>query len=78
MQNLQSKLIAGGAVVILAAIGTVMNRQAARAQGQGGPTVTIGAPIPLPVTGTLVLQFRSSLTYLLDRGWGIESGQKIC
>jgi hypothetical protein len=47
MKNLRNKLIAGGAVVILAAIGTMMNRQAARADG--GTTVTIGAPIPLPV-----------------------------
>jgi hypothetical protein len=47
MQNLRNKLIAGGAVVILATIGTVMNRQAA--QAQGGPTVTIAAPLPLPV-----------------------------
>ena len=53
MQNLRNQLIAGGAVLILAAIGTMMNRQAAQAQGQGGPTVTIGAPIPLPVTGTV-------------------------
>ena len=49
MQNLRNKLIAGGAVVILAAIGTVMNRQAA--QAAGGPTVTIDpAQLPLPVT----------------------------
>jgi hypothetical protein len=53
MQNLRNKLIAGGAVLILAAIGTVMNRQAARADG--GPTVTIAAPLPLPVTGTVAV-----------------------
>ena len=53
MQNLRNKLIVGGAVLILAAIGSVMNRQAAQAQGPGGPTVTIGSPLPLPVTGTV-------------------------
>jgi len=52
MQNLRNQLIAGGAVLLLAAIGTVMNRQAARADVPG-PTVTIGAPLPLPVTGTV-------------------------
>src|SRR5215469_3934174 len=51
MQNLRNKIIAGGAVLTLAAIGTVMNRQAA--QAQGGPTITIGGPIPLPVKGTV-------------------------
>jgi hypothetical protein len=54
MQNLRNKLIAGSAVLILAAIGTVMNRQAARADVTG-PTVAIGAPLPLPVTGTVAV-----------------------
>jgi len=53
MQNLRNKLIAGGAILTMAALGTVMNRQAA--QAQGGPTVTIGAPIPLPVSGTVAV-----------------------
>ena len=53
MQNLRNQLIAGGAVLILAAIGTMMNRQAAQAQGQGGPTVTIDPnQLPLPVKGS--------------------------
>jgi hypothetical protein len=34
MQNLRNKLTAGGAVLILAAIGTMMNRQAAQALGR--------------------------------------------
>ena len=51
MQNLRNKLIAGGAVLLLAAIGTMMNRQAM--QAAGGPSVTIESPIPLPVTGTV-------------------------
>jgi hypothetical protein len=51
MQNLRNKLIAGGAVVILAAIGTVMNRQAA--QAQGGPTVTIAGTPNVNVANTL-------------------------
>jgi hypothetical protein len=50
MQNLRNKLIAGCAVLILAAIGTVMNRQAAQA---AGAPVNIESPIPLPVTGTI-------------------------
>jgi len=53
MQNLRNKLIAGGAVLILAAIGTMMNRQAM--QAAGGPSVTIESPIPLPVTGTVAV-----------------------
>ena len=53
MQNLRNKLIAGGAVMILAAIGTMMNRQAM--QAAGGPSVTIESPIPLPVTGTVAV-----------------------
>jgi hypothetical protein len=60
MQNLQNKLIAGGAVLTLAAIGTVMNRQAARADG--GTTVTIGAPIPLPVEARQVGTWNVGLT----------------
>ena len=36
MQDLRNKLIAGGAVLILAAIGTMMNRQAMR-QREGRP-----------------------------------------
>jgi hypothetical protein len=51
MQNFRNKLIAGGAVLVLAAIGTVLNRQAV--QAAGGPSVTIESPIPLPVTGTV-------------------------
>jgi hypothetical protein len=53
MQNLRNKLIAGGAVMILVAIGTVMNRQAM--QAAGGPSVTIESPIPLPVTGAVAV-----------------------
>ena len=53
MQNLRNKLMAGGAVMILAAIGTMMNRQAM--QAAGGPSVTIESPIPLPVTGTVAV-----------------------
>jgi hypothetical protein len=50
MQNLRDKLIAGGAVLILAGIGTMMNRQAAQA---AGAPVNIESPLPLPVTGTV-------------------------
>src|SRR6516164_126026 len=53
MQNLRNQLIAGGAVLLLAAIGTMMNRQAM--QAAGGPSVTIESPIPLPVTGTVAV-----------------------
>ncbi|HEY7338158.1 MAG TPA: hypothetical protein VH639_24940 [Bryobacteraceae bacterium] len=54
MQNLRNKLLVGGAVLTLAAIGTVMNSHPALGQGVGGPTVTINAgQLPLPVTGTL-------------------------
>jgi hypothetical protein len=56
MQNLRNKLIAGGAVVILAVIGSVMNSRQSTIQGAGGPTVTIDpAQLPLPVTGTIGL-----------------------
>jgi len=53
MQNLRNKLIAGGAVVILAAIGTVMNSHPALGQAVAGPTVTINPnQLPLPVAGS--------------------------
>jgi hypothetical protein len=52
MQNLRNKLIAGGAVLILAAIGTIMNSHPALGQS-GGPTITIDpAQLPLPVKGS--------------------------
>jgi hypothetical protein len=50
MQNLRNKVIAGGAVLILATIGTVMDRQAAQAQG--------GRRSPLP----RLFRFRSRET----------------
>jgi len=54
MQNLRNKLIAGGVVLTLAAIGSVMNSRQATLQGAGGPAVTIDpAQLPLPVTGTV-------------------------
>jgi hypothetical protein len=59
MQKLRNKLITAGAVVIMAAIGTVMNRPAAQAQGQ---VVTIGAPIPLPVEARQVGTWNVGLT----------------
>jgi len=52
MQNLRNKLVVGGAVLILAAIGSVMNRQPAQA---AGAPVTIESPIPLPVTGSVAV-----------------------
>ncbi|HEY7334341.1 MAG TPA: hypothetical protein VH639_05625 [Bryobacteraceae bacterium] len=53
MQNFRNKLLVGGAMLISAAIGTVMNSHPALGEG-GGPTVTINASqLPLPVTGTL-------------------------
>jgi hypothetical protein len=52
MQNLRNKLIAGGAVLILAAIGTMMNSHPALGQAPGGATVTINpGQLPLPVKG---------------------------
>jgi hypothetical protein len=53
MQNLRNKLIVSGAVLVLAAIGAVMNRQSAQAAGSA--PVTIESPIPLPVTGTVAV-----------------------
>jgi hypothetical protein len=55
MQNLRNKLIACVAVLTLAAIGTMMNRQAARAADPPGAPVNIMSPIPLPVTGTVAV-----------------------
>ena len=54
MQNLRNQLIAGGAVLILAAIGTMMNSHPALGQAPGGgPTVTINpGQLPLPVKGS--------------------------
>ena len=53
MQNLRNQLIAGGAVLLLAAIGTMMNSHAALGQAPGGPTVTINpGQLPLPVKGS--------------------------
>jgi hypothetical protein len=54
MQNLRNKLIAGGAMLILAAIGSVMNSRQSTLQGAGGPAVTIDpTQLPLPVQGSL-------------------------
>lgn len=50
MQTLRNKLMAGGAVLILAAVGSLMNRQAAHA---AGAPVTIESPIPLPISGAM-------------------------
>ena len=66
MQNLRNKLIAGGAVVMLAAIGTVMNRPAARADNtvpaqDGGSRRT-------PVTATYTLDSDCTGTFTFVPG----------
>jgi hypothetical protein len=53
MPTLRNKLIVLAAVGILAVVGSFMNSRSANAQGGAGPTVTIGAPLPLPVTGSV-------------------------
>ena len=51
MQQNARRLLIGGALVTLATIGTVMNQSANTLKGaDGGPTVTIGGPLPLPTT----------------------------
>ena len=56
MQNLRNKLIVGGAVLILALIGSVMNSRQSTIQGASGPSVTIDpTQLPLPVTGTVAV-----------------------
>ena len=52
MQKLRSKLFVLAVVGILAVVGTIISSRNAKAAG-GGPTVTIGDPLPLPVTGTV-------------------------
>jgi len=51
MNKFRSHLLATAALVTLAVIGSVMSSR--RADAQGGPGVTIVAPLPLPVTGTV-------------------------
>src|SRR5215831_20547904 len=54
MQTLRNKLIAFAALVVLAAVGSLMNSHQAAAQ-QGPPTglaVNIVNPLPVPVTGS--------------------------
>jgi hypothetical protein len=51
MEKLRNKLIVLAAVAVLAAVGTLMTSHPAKA-ADGGPTVTIGGPLPLPVTVT--------------------------
>ncbi len=49
MTNVKNKLIAVASVGVLAIIGTLLSSPKVAAQG-GGPTVTIGGPLPLPTT----------------------------
>jgi len=51
MYTLRNKLTVLAAGRILAVVGTLMNSRQATAQN-GGPAVTIGAPLPLPVSLT--------------------------
>jgi hypothetical protein len=50
MKRYKNHLIAAAVLSVLAVIGTIMNSR--QVSAQGGPTVTIGSPIPLPVTGS--------------------------
>jgi hypothetical protein len=52
MNRYKNHLIAVVVLSVLAIVGTIMNSHQAAAQ-DGGPTVTIGSPIPLPVTGSV-------------------------
>lgn len=51
MSRLGNKIMALGVLGGLALAGFLMNSKPAAA-GDGGPTVTIGGPLPVPVTGT--------------------------
>jgi|SRR5215831_4320664 len=53
--NAKKRLLAGAAVLALAAAGILISagQNAAQAQGGSGPTVTIGSPLPLPINGTV-------------------------
>jgi hypothetical protein len=63
MQNLRNKLIVGGAVLVLAAIGSVMNSRQSTIQAASGPAVTIDpTQLPLPVTGTVVVTGNVGIT----------------
>src|SRR5215831_11603778 len=42
-------------LVTLAVIGSIMNRDNRASAQMSGPTVTIGAPLPLPVTGSVAI-----------------------
>ena len=55
MQSLKQSLIVAGSLLALGSIGTIMNQfrnPAALRADDGGPKVTIAAPLPLPVSVT--------------------------
>jgi hypothetical protein len=68
MSTLRNKLILLAAVAILTVVGSLMNSRKANAQG-GGPVVTIGAPLPVPVTG--------SVTSTVTGTVGLASGASV-
>jgi hypothetical protein len=57
LQSRKNLILAAGCLIALGSIGTVMNRGSSPValRADGGPTVTIGSPIPLPVTGGLTI-----------------------
>jgi len=58
MNKLKTNLVVAAAFAVLAIIGTIMNAQYATAQQQGPPdglAVRLVSPLPLPVTGNVVI-----------------------
>jgi hypothetical protein len=81
MQSLQNRLTIVGGLIVLGSIGTVMNHgfsTGALRAADGGPTVTIGGPLPLPtmaaqggvwnvgITGTPNVAVANSPTVVVD------------
>jgi hypothetical protein len=81
MQSLQNRLMIAGGLIVLGSIGTVMNHgfsTGALRAADGGPTVTIGGPLPVPtmaaqsgvwnvgITGTPNVAVANSPTVVVD------------
>jgi len=48
-------LTAGALLAVLFGIGTLMDHHGAAQAADGGPTVTIGAPLPVPISGSVAI-----------------------
>src|SRR5262245_22896726 len=72
MSTLRNKLIVLVAMGILAVVGSLMKTPQANAQG-GRPNVTIGAPLPLPVSLTGSNTISGTVAATQSGAWSVSS-----